>query len=146
MRTQASRTLFWAFVLGCLLLAPAAMAMGDGDGDAEGETVFTDAEGVDEDGDGVIDPPTGHQVYCVYTIAQVLQGNCGAFGRGSKLCIDCPAAGRCPSPAGQITRFRYVDAFGNTICQGTWSRSFDVANPNACIVCINGKNGYKFVN
>ncbi len=150
MRTQASRTLFCAFILGCLLFAPAAMAIQDGDpvdpvGEEE-ETVFTDGEGVDEDGDGIIDPPPAGQVYCVYRISQITQGNCGAFKSGDRLCVDCPDTGKCPVPAGQLGHFRYVDAFGNTICQGEWWRRFDDTQPDACLLCGNGKTGYKFVN
>ena len=142
MRTQASRTLFWMFVLGCMLFVPpAAMAT-----DPEPvETTFTNGEGVDADGDGIVDPPPADQIYCVYTIGRILQGNCGQFTTGDRLCIDCPAAGKCPSPANTITRFRYVDAFGQVICRGEWSRSFDVTKPDACITCSKGKTGYKFL-
>lgn len=148
MRTQTSRALFWMVVLGCLLFVPAAMAMQDGDPEypeGEEETVFTDGEGVDEDGDGIIDPPPPGQVYCVYNIGAILQGNCGRFTTGDRLCIDCPANGKCPTPANTIGRFVYVDAFGRVICRGEWARSFDVTNPDACIACSNGQTGYKFL-
>ncbi|HEX6904717.1 MAG TPA: hypothetical protein VF789_33730 [Thermoanaerobaculia bacterium] len=147
MRTQASRTLFWMIVLGCLLFVPAAMAMQDGDPDdpdGEEETVFTDSEGVDEDGDGVIDPPPAGAVYCVYNIGAILQGNCRQFTTGDRLCINCPANGTCPTPANTIGRFVYVDAFGRVICRGEWARSFNPINPNACIACNNGQVGYTF--
>lgn len=147
MRTQASRTLFWAVVLGCLLVVPAAMAMQDGDpvDPVEEETVFTDDEGVDEDGDGIIDPLPAGQLYCVYNIGAILQGNCGRFTTGDRLCVNCPANGKCPTPANTIGRFVYVDAFGRVICRGEWARLFDLLNRDACIVCNNGQKGYKFL-
>ena len=135
MRTKTSWTLLGIAVLGLLLLLSAAPLRAQ----EPVETIFTDAIPSDDQ------PPPPAKVYCVYKIVTT-QGNCGRFGVGSKLCIDCPGTGTCPSPAGAITNFVYVDAFGNVICKGTWSRSFDLARPNACIICNNGQTGYKFVN
>ena len=137
MRTQASRTLFWAVVLGCLLFVPAAWATDP----EEEESIFYDYEGVDEDGDGEIDPPAEGQDYCVYTIGQILQGNCGRFTTGDVLCINCPATRICPN----TKRFTYRDAFGTVKCRGEWSRVIvDAANPDGCVSC-DGQKGYKFL-
>ena len=136
MGSKAMWALVRAVALAALMLASAAALTAE----EPVVTTFTDAS---PDADGA--PPPAGQVYCVYKIVTA-QGNCGRFTVNAKLCIDCPGGGTCPSPPNQVTNFVYVDAFGNTICSGTWTRAFDLVRPNACVVCNNGLTGYVFVN
>src|SRR6476646_5674405 len=125
MGTKAMWTLVRTVALAALMLACAAALTAQ----EPVVTIFTDASS-----DADQPPPPAGQVYCVYKIVTT-HGNCGRFAVGSKLCINCPGSGKCPSPASQITNFVYVDAFGNTICSGTWTRFFDLTRQDACIVC-----------
>lgn len=137
MRTRATWTFLRAVALAGLFFAVATSLMAQ-----DPEIIFTDKPAFTQ---AAVAEPKPLAMYCVYNVGTV-SGNCGDFGPGSRLCIDCPASGKCPGPPGQISRFRYVDGAGNTICTGTWARAFNLAKPDACIVCTNGQTGYVFVN
>lgn len=140
-RVRLVLAVFAVAVAAAILLTPSAAVHAD-DGEVpveptEETVVFTDGEG------GVFGSGDNFKVYCVY---RIVNSSCNKFQPNDVICINCPDNNKCPTTAGQMGNWQYLDADGNVVCSGTWMRRYRDDKPDDCIVCDGGETGYEFVN